>query len=141
MIDKLAVNTHTVWACWVLCHHRVVTPSYNCQRQRKRKNNNEGFSNLHIILLIHMYAFHWLKHVWLNRKDLLESMRGTTPEVAMVADVSGAYRAISCVYQCVTGPLWHEPLSFPLDVLDSDWSTKRKWRGPLNIDDLLWITS
>ena len=54
-------------------------------------------------------------------------MRGTTLEVAMIADVSGAYSssAISSVKQCVTGPLWHEPSSLPLDELDSDWSTKR----------------
>ena len=34
-------------------------------------------------------------------------MRGTTLEVAILADVSGAYSAISSVKQCVTGPLWH----------------------------------
>ena len=48
-----------------------------------------------------------------------------TLEVAMLADVRGAYSAISNVYQCVTGPRWHEPSSLPLEVLDSDWSTKR----------------
>ena len=52
-------------------------------------------------------------------------MRGTTLEVAMLANVSEANSVISNVYQCVTGPLWHEPSSLPLDVLDSDWSTKR----------------
>ena len=46
-------------------------------------------------------------------------MRGTTQEVAMLADVSGAYSAISSVYQCVTGPLWHEPSSLLLDELES----------------------
>ena len=35
------------------------------------------------------------------RKDGLKNMRGTTLEVAMLAEVS----AISSVYQCVTGPL------------------------------------
>ena len=31
----------------------------------------------------------WLKYVRLNRKDQLKNMRGTTLEVAMLADVSG----------------------------------------------------
>ena len=69
-------------------------------------------------------CMHFLKYVWLNRKDRLKNMCSVTQEVAMLADVSGAYRAISSVYQCVTGPLWHEASSLPLDVLDSDWSTK-----------------
>ena len=47
----------------------------------------------------------WLKYVRLNRKDWLKNMRGTTVEVAMLADVSGAYRSILSVYHCVTGPL------------------------------------
>ena len=47
-------------------------------------------------------------------------MPGTTPEVAMLADVIEAYSPILSV----TGPLWHEPSSLPLDVLDSDRSTK-----------------
>ena len=38
-------------------------------------------------------------------------MRGTTLEVAMLADVSGAYSAIVSIYQFVTRPLWHEPSS------------------------------
>ena len=67
---------------------------------------------------------HWLKYVGLNRKDRLRNMRGTTLEVAMLADVSSAYIAISSVYQCVTGPLLHEPSSLTLDKLDSDWPTK-----------------
>ena len=50
--------------------------------------------------MIHVYAF--AKHVRFNRKDWLKYMRGTTLEVAMLADVSGAYSAISSVYQCVT---------------------------------------
>ena len=41
----------------------------------------------------------------LNRKDLLKNMCGMTLEVAMLADVSGVYSAISSVYQCVTGSL------------------------------------
>ena len=52
-------------------------------------------------------------------------MRAMTLEVAMLADVRGAYSAISSANLCVTGSLWHEPSSLPLDVLDSDWSTKR----------------
>ena len=75
-----------------------------------------------MILLIHVYE--WLKYVRLKRKDRLKNMRATTLEVAMLADVSGAYSAISSVNLYVTGPLRHQPLSLPLDVLDSDWSTK-----------------
>ena len=48
---------------------------------------------------------HWLKYVRLDRKDRLKNMRGKTQEGSMLADVSGAYSAISKVYQCVTGPL------------------------------------
>ena len=66
----------------------------------------------------------WLKYVRLNRKDWLKNNRDITLEVAMLADVSGAYSAIFSVYQCVTGPLRHEPSSLPFDELDSDWSTK-----------------
>ena len=40
----------------------------------------------------------WLKNVRLNRKDRLENMSGATLEVAMLADVRGAFRAISSVY-------------------------------------------
>ena len=75
-------------------------------------------------------CLHWLEYVRLNRKDWLKNMRATKLEVAMLADVSGAYSAISSVNLCVTGPLWHKPSSLPLDVLDCDWSTKRSWRGP-----------
>ena len=52
-----------------------------------------------------------LKYVRLNRKDQLKNMRGVTLEVAMIADVSGAYSAISSVNLCVTGPCWHQPSS------------------------------
>ena len=38
-------------------------------------------------------------------------MRGMTLEVAILTDVSGAYIEISRVYECVTGPLWHDPSS------------------------------
>ena len=61
-------------------------------------------------------------------------MHDTTLEVAIVADVSDVHIAISSVYQCETGPLWHEHSSLPLDVLDSrsDWSTNstalESWR-------------
>ena len=68
---------------------------------------------------------HWLKYIRLNREDRLENMRATTLDVAMLADVSGAYSVISSVNLCVTRPLWRQPLSLQLDVLDSDWSTKR----------------
>ena len=50
-------------------------------------------------------CMHWLKYVRLNRKDRLKIMRATTLKVAMLADVSGAYNAISSLNLCVTGPL------------------------------------
>ena len=48
---------------------------------------------------------HWLKYCKLNRKDWLKNMHAMTLEVAMLADVRGAYSAISSVNLCVTGPL------------------------------------
>ena len=75
-------------------------------------------------------CMHWFKYVRLNRKDRLKDMRATTLEVAMLADVRGAYSAISSVNLCVTGTLRHQPSPLSLDVVDSDWSTKRKWCGP-----------
>ena len=50
-------------------------------------------------------CMYWLKYVRLNRKDSLKNMRCTTLEVALLADVSGAYSVIPSVYQCMTGPL------------------------------------
>ena len=52
-------------------------------------------------------CMHWLKYVRLNRKDRLKNMCATTLDVAMVANVSGAYSAsaISSGYQCLTWPL------------------------------------
>ena len=47
---------------------------------------------------------HWLKYVSLNRKDRLKNIRGATLKVAILVDVSGAFRAILSVYQCVTVP-------------------------------------
>ena len=70
-------------------------------------------------------CMHCLKYCRLNRKDRLKNMRAMTLEVVMLADVRGAYSAISSVNLCVTGPLWHQPSSLTLDVLDFDWSTKR----------------
>ena len=48
---------------------------------------------------------HCLKYFKFIRIDRLKNMSGTTLEVAILAYVSRAYSAISCVYQCVTGPL------------------------------------
>ena len=48
---------------------------------------------------------HWLKYCRLKRKDRLKNMRAMTLEVVMLADVKGAYSAISTVNLCVTGPL------------------------------------
>ena len=70
-------------------------------------------------------CMHLLKYVRLNRKDMMKNMHGTTLEVAKLADVSGAYSAISNVYQCVTGPLSHEPCHSLWIILDYEWSTKR----------------
>ena len=50
-------------------------------------------------------CMHWLIYVRFNRKDRLKNMRARTLEVAMLADVSGAYSAISSVNLSVTGPL------------------------------------
>ena len=50
-------------------------------------------------------CMHWLKYCMLNKKDRLKNMRAMTLEVAMLADVGGAYSAISSVNLCVTGTL------------------------------------
>ena len=50
-------------------------------------------------------CMNWLKYCRLNRKDRLKNMRTMTLEVAMLADVRGAYIAISSVNLCVIGPL------------------------------------
>ena len=50
-------------------------------------------------------CMHWLKYVRLNTKDRLKNIRTTTLEVAMLADVRGAYSAIPNVNLCVTGRL------------------------------------
>ena len=50
-------------------------------------------------------CMHWLKYCRLDRKDRLKNMRAMTLEVAMLADVRGAYSAISSFNLCVTGPL------------------------------------
>ena len=39
-------------------------------------------------------CMYWLKYVRLNRKDQSKNMCGTTPEVAMLANVSGTLSAI-----------------------------------------------
>ena len=72
-------------------------------------------------------CMHWLKYVRLNRKDLLKNMRATTLEVAMLADVSGPTMRFLVLTVCYWTPLISAfvPSSLPLDVLDSDSSTKR----------------
>ena len=50
-----------------------------------------------------MYALANIRHV--KKKDRFKITNGTTLEVAMLADVSGAYNAIYIVYQYVTGSL------------------------------------
>ena len=117
---KITTAFSRAWNPWKTVHFCMVLKSslisfiwQIIQRQRKQKNNNEGLNNLHFILLIK-----------LTRKDWLKNMRGMTLEVVMLAYISWVHCAIFSVYQCVIGPLWHEPSSLPLDVLDSDWSTK-----------------
>ena len=107
----------------------------------KGKENGKTIMRASIIYTLYYWfmCMHWLKYVRLNRKDWLKNMRGTTLEVAMFADINGAYSAISTVYQCVTGPLWHQSLLFLLDLLDSN--NRTLMARPLNLDDLLWITS
>ena len=50
-----------------------------------------------------MYAL--AQKLQVKYKDRLKNMRAMTLEVAMLADVRGAYCAISSVNLCVTGPL------------------------------------
>ena len=50
-------------------------------------------------------CMHWLKYCRLDSEDRLKNMRAMILEVAMLADVRGAYSAISSVNLCVTGPL------------------------------------
>ena len=40
-------------------------------------------------------CIHWIKYVRLNKKDKLKNMRGTTPEVATLADVC------KCYFECL----------------------------------------
>ena len=49
-------------------------------------------------------CMHLPKNIRLIRKDRSKIMRGMTLEVAMQADVSGAYSAISNVYKVRLGP-------------------------------------
>ena len=49
---------------------------------------------------------YWLKYCRLNRKDRLKNMRAPTLEVTMLADIRGAYSAISSVKpMCDWAPL------------------------------------
>ena len=63
-------------------------------------------------------CMNWLKYVRLNRKYWLKNMHVNTLEVTKLADVSGAYNAISSVNLCVTGPLCHELSSLHFCVLE-----------------------
>ena len=94
----------------------------SCKKIIQFKSKENRKTIMRVLIIYWFMCMHWLKHVRLNRKDQLKNMCSTTLEVAMLADVSEALNAISNVYPCVTGP--SEPSSFPLDVLDSDWSTK-----------------
>ena len=71
-----------------------------------RKNGNTIMrASLSYTLYYRFMCMHWLKYCRLDRKDRLKNMRAMTLEVAMLADVRGAYSAISSVNLCVTGPL------------------------------------
>ena len=78
----------------------------------------------------------WLKYVRLNRKDKLKNMRGTTLEVAMLADVS----MISNVYMCDWAPLTRAFVT-PFGCTSLSLVNKMLMVRPLNLDDLLWIMS
>ena len=82
---------------------------------------------------------HWLKYIRLNRKGRLKNMLATctTLKIAMLANVSEAHSTsvISSVYQCVTGPLWHEPSSPPFGCTWLWLVNKMLIARPLNLDD------
>ena len=65
-----------------------------------------------------------------KRRD--KNIRGTTPKVAMLADVIESHSAISSVYQCMTGPN-------DMTLCHSHWMywTLFAQQNPLNLDDLL----
>ena len=71
-------------------------------------------------------CMHWLKNVRLNTKDRLKNMGGTTVEAALLADISGAYSAISSLKAKKT----HGFNScfvigvYPLDILSIKKATK-----------------
>ena len=119
-ITRRRTQEISIWS--VICAH-MPTPILVL----KGKENGKTIIRASIsYTLYHWFiCIHWLKYCRLNRKDRLKNMRAMTLEVAMLADVRGAYSAISSVNLCVTGPLWHQPSSLPIDVLYSDWSTKR----------------
>ena len=66
-------------------------------------------------------------------------MRAMTLEVAMLADVRGAYSAISSVNLCVTGPLSAFVTTFGCTWL---WLVNKALMARyLKLDGLLWIGS
>ena len=85
-------------------------PDVHHLKAKKTKKNNIMRASIIYTLYYNIMCklficMHWLKCVWSNRKDRLKNMRGTTLKVAMLADFSGAYSAISSIYQCATRPL------------------------------------
>ena len=62
------------------------------QRRRRRRTQPDRYSHTHSLSVT-------------NKKDRLKNMCAMTLEVGMLADVRGAYSAISSVNLCVTGPL------------------------------------
>ena len=83
---------------------------------------------------------HWLTYVRLDRKDRLKNMRGTTLEEAMIADISRAPVRFLVFSNVWLGPSDMNLLHSFLDELDS-WLVNTLVMRPLNLNNLLWITS
>ena len=85
----------------VLNRHRRDMTSYV-----KGKVNRKTImrASIHNTLYYWLMCMHWLKCVRLDRKDRLKNMHATTLEVAMLADVSGTYSAISSFTKVWLGP-------------------------------------
>ena len=61
-------------------------------------------------------CMHCLKYCMLNKKERLKNMRAMTLEVAMLADVRGAYSAISC------GNLLRYSVAFLIDSISNGYT-------------------
>ena len=84
---------------------------------------------------------HWLKYVIKGvRKGRLKNMHATTLEVITLADVTEAQCDFECLLLCDWAPLtWTFTIPFGSTGL---WLVNKMLMAPpLNLDDLLWITS